>query len=213
MSWKNKWPGALFLLIPLTGFICWDIARGGGVKPKTNENLTAAKDYRTEEATVEPRSMRSGRVMSSKASEVLQIELPDESNDISSQAEISQEEKDAVRLEQKLARAAKKSETLRAFFLSQPRDGWASQTEIELRQTQPPEGIVFEDVGCRSGVCRIVASGEDKKKVMDAFSTTVRSTKMKSYSRLVSDADGVAKVEGYLSPGDVTWPRPQFDDG
>jgi hypothetical protein len=110
-------------------------------------------------------------------------------------------------------RAEKKSETLRAFFASQPRDGWAAQTEIELRQLQLPPGILFEEVSCHSTVCRIVATGQDKMQVLEAVSSSVSTAGMKSYTRWISDPDGTAKAEGFMSPSGTQWPQPSYDDG
>jgi hypothetical protein len=211
MFGDKKWATPFVLLVPLTGYVYWDIARASSDWRPSSETKVA-NQYET---LHDPKhktdlAVPTKVVLTTGLHPTAKVESPHVEND---NGELTGEEKEAKRLERKLARAVKKSETLSNFFLSRPRDSWAAQTEIELRQRQAPEGVAFEEIGCRAGVCRIVASGQDRLKVMDALSAAISSTRMKSYSRLVSNSDGVAKVEGYLSPGDIKWPRPSFDDG
>lgn len=191
----------------IAGYFCWDIARGVG---KTGGDASPKRTERDDIREFAPASQQVPAVERDSLRPVVG-NLPASVKEVSREVQIASAWVD--RRERAIKRAQVKSDTLRAFHDVQPRDGWAAEMEMRLRDLAQPEGISFDEVTCRASVCRIVASGDDKTKVMEAVASTSRLDKMKMFSRLIRDVDGKATVESFLSPSGTKWPQPKFEDG
>jgi hypothetical protein len=110
------------------------------------------------------------------------------------------------RREEAQRRAQQRSTALREFYESRPRNGWAAETEIALRDSLRADDIAFDEIGCRAGICCVVAIGEQRDEI---FRTVSQAANMKTFSRVLSETDGTMTVESFMSPAETQWPVPQ----
>jgi len=121
------------------------------------------------------------------------------------------DDSDEGRRQESIRRADKRIQTLRNYFTAQPRNSWAQETEVELRRATLPQGIAFQEVSCKTDVCRVIVTGPERHAIFDAISATQRS-KM-TYSRQIEEGAGIVRVESFLSPTGTQWPNPFSDEG
>jgi hypothetical protein len=111
-----------------------------------------------------------------------------------------------TRKEEATRRAEQRSNALREFYSTQTRNAWAAETEIALRDSLDSEQVSFEEIGCRAGICRLLAIGAERNQIFNAVS---RAADMKTFSRVLSETDGKFTVESFMSPAETSWPVPQ----
>jgi hypothetical protein len=116
-----------------------------------------------------------------------------------------------TRRQEAIRRADLRSETLRNFHATQPRNAWAQEAEIELQKASLPEGIAFKEVSCKADICRVVATGRDRHAIFDVVSGVQK--ERKTFSRQISESGGIATVESFVSPNSADWPNPFAKEG
>jgi hypothetical protein len=133
---------------------------------------------------------------------IAKLDSPDNADPSDHDLQANREEESRIRNE-------KRSNTLRAFLDSQPRNSWAEQAEIELRNLALPKGVSVDKLSCRADICRLDVSGPEAREIFDFLSHAQKRTR--TFSRTVSNKDGTVRIEAFLSPSSTRWPTPVLE--
>jgi hypothetical protein len=188
----------------LAGYICWDISRPL-LRKSRSQGAVAQLAARTTRDADQSHETRTPRSMGADERAIRRSVPPTTSEESGATDPREAKRQEAIR------RADQRTETLRQFHSTQPRNAWAQETEIAFQRAPLPEGVTFREVSCKADICRIVASGKDRYAIFDAVSGVQE--ERKTFSRQISESDGVAIVETFVSPNDSDWPNPFSKEG